>query len=568
VNDVPVAWGGSWSTRPELDSLYGLEGGAWGGSGCFENCEFNEDSGLQTIYFGGRDIEFSDLTVEITDVQCSAGASFRKFNGTTWSAVPTASLLGPLPQKLVRGDKYELQGLLQFESAANTWNKKALNELAHPNDVSGAETEFYCKIRYVVDDGTDKSLPKDITINVRQVNDQPIDLSDHVVLGFEELDTPIKINAVDIESDSFVMKIESCTANGFYYYPSSTQSAHIISGLLDTTISRDILFDLSNPVNCNNSGTRSHLSTDVSGKGWFVLFVGDKDKSGTAISGLTYSFNDNTLPGQPARTGSVVITLKAINDAPVISSDFHSPGVPSIVNVTNPLVASVSTSGSALRLSIADVDANLGQNFAVSIQVIGFPAGGSVKDVTIMYPDGQDIVFPDNVPQNAINFENTLAQTNNLLRNINFQFLKVGEYTIEIVVADKGSLGFCPPNVPEITTVTVTYPATNDVRNLYPDGFLLDSTRRVECNRATVARIVVTAQQPLTISAGMAAGFAVGTVALGAIIALVAVNKTKPVDTGAWEALDNAVMETTNSNALFTQSTTRTSNSLYVASTK
>jgi hypothetical protein len=597
VNDRPVTWGGEWDVDSAYDAFYG--GNEWvypenhgedkttfDNTVCIDDCYYTEDFGLEGFYveisprelkFGGRDIEGDDLEVVIRSVDCKAPgvaeerkATWELMNATGHFPVSIEDLPGmTMGQLLVRGmnEGYKLVSMLAFAPARDDWNVKS--DETHENDESGEESEYYCRLTYAVVDSEGKASdddgePKTITIQVRQKNDQPTDsvLQDpsqsSTLVGYEDTDLYIKFDASDVENDDFVFTIESCDdSRGTYYLPHPSQHKYInTNGELEVTPNNENqLFGA--PVRCNQTSTLGRLEYSATeGKGWFLLFRPNEDDYGQDFSRITVSYDDEKVSSQDAQKSDRFIDIRPVNDAPVI---FRGSARISAGNNGNGNAAAVTPNTEVgLGLRFADVDAVVsdGEEFAkmwFQLRVSEFsPNNGKLEARDVFSysveksSDTDSVQYEIEQPQSnsvlgLIRWNGSVSQSNAFVRRVKVAFKNTGLYVLEVVAADNGFQGYCPPDVELDQTV---YPE-GDIRNekqAGPEG-LWKGTPGFEdasCNRVSTATIEVSVRTSALVVGGIAAGAGAGLLALLALGAILAAKLKQPKDLDAWQALDNA----------------------------
>jgi hypothetical protein len=604
VNDQPVTWGDeTWNVDAAYEYFYGPNEWPYpAGHGddaedfnnvaCVDECYYTEDFGAdgfvneltpREIFFGGRDVEGDDLTVKIGTVDCVTGAEFFIINETTRTAVSTAALSGAtLARKISRTSTgYALTALLTFRPAINSWNIPSDVE-GHIADDSSTPRDTYCTFTYtVIDEEGLESTPKEINLYVRQRNDQPLDSiltgdGTNQLIGYEDTNMRIKFDAFDIESDDFEMTVTLCGSRGKFYNPSDNQHTFIDSlGALPTTVSDADAFDLENPIDCSDlSSYTSRSFSDTDGKGWYLLFVPDANDSGNNYNEIRVSYNDGILDGQAVSSTSRIITIRAVNDAPVLTMG----GVTLVAGSTDDLTVA---KGSAVSLNLGTTDIDAQTTDAVPQETVmafrlaltkstpskageltqfNVPSDlsglSSIKDVQVVAPSS-------NSTTGYIQFVGTQTEATQYMQRINFVFPE-GSFEMEYVVHDKGFTGYCPPDIVKDKTKYVL----PDIRKAFgAEGSLVPDQEGVgipsRCNRVSSVKINFTSTSSMSLIAGPAAGAGAAVAALGLLGAVVYAKLKKPKDMDAWQALDGAMGANTMTSGIHVQAGTSGQSGIY-----
>jgi len=362
VNDLPVAWGNTWSTIAEYEDIYGIKGGKWNDpinsaspsqtDVCYDTCFYWEDFGLKYpatpahrgIFFGGQDIELSDLSIKIIDAVCPDNVEFfyTESDGTEVK-LKTSELKGwTYTQNIAPG---ALRSILQFRPALDDFNLDNPSEQRSQPTEGGHKGAYFCTIEYeVIDqDGGVSQNTKTIHINVMQKNDIPrekivrpqdnnnnalFDVNNFVVnqvIGFEDGAVIFKLDAYDVEGDDFNVKIFDCEdGKGTFYGPSDKQTSLInANGGLDLPTTNPIqeAFSLV-PINCSVAKksmvtlTQSFVQTGK--KGWFLLFIPNPNENGVNYNKLSLIYDDGISPVDAIYGTFRFFTILPVNDAPEI----------------------------------------------------------------------------------------------------------------------------------------------------------------------------------------------------------------------------------------------------------
>jgi len=154
--------------------------------------------------------------------------------------------------------------------------------------------------------------------------------------------------------------------------------------------------------------------------------------------------------------------------------------------------------------------------------------------------------------------ETSIASTAEFAK-IAISFNWPGDYVIQLVAADGGATGYCPQYNGVLPMLQNPIYQQKDPRRKYPDGFFIAPQN---CYRVGVANIQVTVEENSSTPTGMIT-LGAGVLAIAAIGAVIAAKLKKPEDLNAWEALDNQLMGSANTSAIFTEQSTKQANSLY-----
>eukprot|EP01129_Flabellula_baltica_P008308 TRINITY_DN328_c0_g1_i1.p1 TRINITY_DN328_c0_g1~~TRINITY_DN328_c0_g1_i1.p1 ORF type:complete len:2552 (-),score=636.12 TRINITY_DN328_c0_g1_i1:69-7724(-) len=624
VNDAPVVYGGNWESDESLDNFYGIQTVSgvrtiWPESDyCYDSCSYSEDFGVsgyleeartEDIYFGGRDVEGDNLRIKLTAIDCAPGVVLEEKLSTGSSVVSAEELIAEdryLTQTISRsdgGDKYILTSGLSFQPVVNDWNLPG-SEGRVPTQSGNPDREHYCTFTYaVVDSEGSRSEEKTISIDITQVNDQPIEefnLPEISAEGYYSVASAITkelyaaqngfirlyFNASDVEGDDFIASMYSCGTRGSFYLPSATQSDSISETGVIVGENTD-LFDMENPIDCGATPVQfTKTFVETGSKGWYLLFVpleGDNE-IGLSYNTFTVAYDDQVVAGQTPTLVTRNINVKKINTSPTLYLNDVAIDGDNIFPRQQDLEFTVEPGKPfSLDLGISDPDAIVGRNsysdFYFRIAATQYPEGLTTEQISNLAPYSMDLQyfidystvlvtnlalpsFGSTVTNGMVEFRGTVAKMNS-----SFPYLLVvpnyeGTYVFEVVAVDNGRAGICPQ---DLVIPAETYPS-NDIRGKIGRNGTLISGNPERCNREVSAIITVNVQYSTTTLA--VAGSAFGAVFLGLVAAgAVAITKlTKPESTDAWNAFDNVATDAMVGNSLFQTGVSTATNELYVSS--
>jgi hypothetical protein len=490
-------------------------------------------------------------------------------NDTGRYPVATEDLVGMTLGKLIQRDPnqgYKLLSMLTFAPARNDWNVPSAE--THVNDVSGQESDYYCKLTYAVvdcegfaSDDPEGREAKEITIQVLQVNDQPTDtvLQDEsqsaTLIGYEDSNLFIRFDASDVEDDDFTLKVVSCNgANGTYYLPSAAQPNHIDeNGQLDTSLPIESLFDTRGAnagVDCTSAliEHKELLYSDTDGKGWYLLFVPNADKHGQDFSYITVAYDDDTVLDQEPQKSDRFIDIRSVNDAPVVyAGDVDASTINTPFTVSNGMNIN-------LNLNFDDIDATTtsgdefnGLGFQIRVSAVDLQNPDDVISESFSYQiaDGvflvqEEVIQPNSEQLGLVKWTGSISASNEFVKRVSVKFLSSGDYDIEVVVSDAGMVGYCTPDV----ELDMTEYASSDIRsqNRFRNGFGNgpQGYESSQCVRTTAVTVQFKATNLTAVIGGLVTLGGAGFLALVALGAVLFAKLKKPEDLDAWQALDNA----------------------------
>jgi hypothetical protein len=394
VNDPPTIWADPEGKRVVLADEPAI---------CFMHCTYLEDFGHPQgfiyspaqIFVGGHDIELSDLTIIVTDLQCPTGALTTldgqnvvvgtNVPGVQVDALKAAFLFKPLPD----------------ENGNN-----------------------YCVITYKVNDGELDSLKTwTITIDITPVNDLPR-LIQKEITTYENKAKTFSIDANDIDSNHIQATFVACVGSGVLTYNG-----------------QDVCTDVSKaPI----------LAVDAATATWALTYTPPDHKSGLQMLTVELELNDND-PSNPSPLPAsdhyfLIINVLAINDGPVIAEFKNgSATIPEMVTYL-PLTLSVKPkTDAAIPLLVDDIDvaANLLKITATTnCGLIQFTLTDDVKAQLQGWQETQ-ILTPYSY---TVEFQLPLAMLQKLLKTITFTSDTECTANVVLIVNDQGYVGQCPPN--------------------------------------------------------------------------------------------------------------------------
>jgi hypothetical protein len=314
VNVPPFVWDdASWPST--LFPAANPDANGWptvDASWCKDSCTFLEDfgeqywwnTGFEYIYLGGDDIQGSDLTYQLSNIDCFPGTTLLIPLDNTRNAV--------VGDQIARNVHGTLNPTLRFRPARET------------SDVNRASLDgaaYYCQIQYfVINEYNQQSSTKTITINITPVNKQPrLDQEVTHIVALEQQKQQFFLSAVDPEGDAFVIAYQGCVQNqGVIELCANV--ACLTTVAIDCSNVYNPLAPVSYPITGVAAGEQvDGLTAPI--QGFFTSGPVATFAQGNAYNTIYFTFADTPASTStfPATVAEVIFDVKVVNNAPVLT---------------------------------------------------------------------------------------------------------------------------------------------------------------------------------------------------------------------------------------------------------